>query len=218
MQQPFLKGHTISLRIPVADYVFVRDWNNWYNDQDLTRYNSHGIFPVSQEQEWEIIKKEMQKTDSLLLAIYENETDRLIGNISMQEIDLVNRNTRLAITIGESAPSTAFIEAFGLMTNHAFMKLNLNRVYDATHAKLSNLVTMLGVFGYKVEGVGPEHFLKDDKWHDRIYFGITQSVFNKKLESRDGHLLFRTKNELLGAVRSELKKELGSNLVPKRKY
>jgi len=90
MQQPFLKGHTISLRIPVADDVFVRDWNNWYNDQDLTRYNSHGIFPVSQEQEWEIIKKEMQKTDSLLLAIYENETDRLIGNISMQEYPIGN--------------------------------------------------------------------------------------------------------------------------------
>ena len=206
MQPPFLKGHTISLKIPVADDVFSRGWTNWYNDQQVTRYNYNGIFPISQEEEWEIIKKEMQNPNSLLLSIYENETDRLIGNISLQEIDLINRNARLAITIGEPGPPTACVEAFGLMINHAFMRLNLNRILDATHEKLLNLVKSLAVFGFEVEGRGREHYIKDGHVYDIIYFGITYKAFLDKLKLRNGQLLFANKDELLGAIRDEMKK------------
>ena len=206
MQPAFLKGHTISLRVPVADDVLVRGWSDWYNNQDTTRHNRHGLFPVSKEQEWEIVKNEMQKSDSLLLAIYENESDRLIGNISLLEIDLVHRNTRLAVTIGEKSTPTAVVEAFGLLTDHAFRKLKLNRVFDATHENLINLIKMLGIFGYDVEGLGREHFLKNDIVNDLIYFGTTKREFMEQLNSRDGKLLFENKGELLGAVRKELRK------------
>lgn len=215
MQSSFLTGHTISLRIPEADDVFVRGWSAWYNNQDLTRHNTHGRFPITQEQEWEIIKNEMLKPDSLLLAIYENETERLIGNICLQEIDLIDRNTRLAIMVGESSTPTAFVEAFGLMTHHALMKLNLNHVFDATHENLLNLVQMLGVFGYEVEGLAKEHFFSNGKYSDRIHFGTTRNRFLAKLESRSGKLLFENKDELLGAVRRELKKNPISNLKQK---
>lgn len=206
MQKPIMTGHTISLRIPVMDDVFVRGWDGWYNDQDVTRFNSHGVFPVSKEQEWEIVKAEMDNPTSILLAIWETKGDRLLGNICLQSVDFVNRTARLAVTIGEAAPPTACVEAFGLMTNHAFMRLNLNRIFEATHANLINFIKSIGIFGFQVEGRGREHFLKDGLAGDIIYYGTNKTDFLERLRLRDNQLLFSNKVELLAAIRSGMNK------------
>lgn len=206
MEKSFLEGHTISLRVPCEDDIKINGWSDWYNDYQITRYNRHGVFPVSQNQEWKIVSSEMNNSSSILLAIYQKETEKLLGNICLQKIDLVNRTARLAVTIGVSASPTACVEAFGLMLNHAFMRLNLNRIYDGTHENLLNFVKSLGVFGYRIEGRGPEHYLKDGNTGDLIYYGILRKVFLEKLKLRHSKILFENKDELLSAIRAEMRK------------
>ena len=53
---------------------------------------------------------------------------------------------------------SAGVEAFGLMTHHAFMKLNLERIEDGTHEKATNFVKMISIFGYQIEGVSKRYF------------------------------------------------------------
>lgn len=202
---PFLSGHTVELRVPLDSDILVDNWHIWYNDQDVTRHNGHGIFPLGRLEELKIVHEIMARKNTLLLAIVEKHTQRLIGNAALQNIDLINRNCNLAITIGERSSITAGVEVFGLLVQHAFLRLNLNRINDATHEKLLTFVQMLGVFGFKIEGVGKQHYFKDGVWSDKIYFGLLEDDFSKLLQNRGGKIIFETHEELLNAVMITLK-------------
>lgn len=203
-ESPFLTGHTIELRVPFDSDVLEDNWHYWYNDIDITRHNSHGVFPVGRAEELQIVQTTMARHDTLLLAIVEKETQRLVGNAALQQIDLINRHCNIAITIGEKASISTGVEVYGLLVEHAFMRLNLHRIEDATHEKLLTFVRMLGVLGFKVEGRGQQYFLKDGVWSDKIYFSLLVDDFFRLRAERGGHILFSSHNELLSAIKNSV--------------
>lgn len=200
----FLKGHTIELRIPTEKDVAESNWYNWYNDSEITKYNQHGIYPVTLNQELEIVRTIISDKSNILLSIYDSSSNILIGNITLQNIDHLNRRSKLAITLGEEHSMTAGIEAMGLMTHHAFMKLNLERIEEGTHEKLSGFVDMLSIFGYKKEGIARNYFYKNDKWQNKIYYAALKKDFMKSLKNRNDNLLFKDlstlKKEMLKCI------------------
>ena len=206
ISKPFLSGHTIELRVPKEQDVLENKWTNWYNSYDKTRFNSHGVYPLSPEEELEIVKSEMRNPSSILLAIYEKKTDRLVGNASLQNINHLYRHCNIALTIGESSPFTAGVETYGLLLEHAFMRLNLIRVHDATHEKLLDFVKMISVLGFEYEGRGKQYFIKDGKRSDAIFFAVLAENYFKLKEKRNGHVLYETKELLIEAIRNALKK------------
>ena len=201
----FLTGYTIGLRPPDADDMLKSGWNTWYNNIETTRYNSHGIYPVSIEKEFEIIQSTLRRDDAILLAIHDLKTKKILGNICLQNIDHFNRRANLAITIGEPSPMSAGVEAFGLMTHHAFTKLNLERIEDGTHEKAINFVNMISIFGYQIEGISKRYFLKDDKWSDKINFSILKQDYLKYLKENDDNPLLSSHNDLLKEIVSSIK-------------
>tara|TARA_X000000950_G_scaffold289243_2_gene411185 strand:- start:7851 stop:8489 length:639 start_codon:yes stop_codon:yes gene_type:complete len=205
--QNFLTGHSIDLRIPAEQDVLKNNWANWYNNQEKTKYNRHGIYPISNELEWEIVRREIQNPSSIVLAIYEKNTNRLIGNASLQNINLLNRHSDIAITIGESSPFTAGVETYGLLLEHAFTRLNLIRVHNATHEKLSQFLKMLSVVGFEYEGRAKQYFIKDGERSDAIYFAALADNYMKIKEKRNGCVLFETKEQLVDAIREALKQK-----------
>lgn len=202
----FLVGHTILLRPPVDDDVIEGNWHSWYNDARVTRFNSHGIYPISRKQELAVVRDSMSAPNRILLAIVERQSNRLLGNASLQDIDLLNRRCRIAITIGETAPLTTGVEVYGLLVQHAFTRLNLERVFDATHEALADFVTMLGVVGFSVEGRFSRHFLRDRKFSDAIAFAVLADRFFELQQSRGGAILFETHAQLAEAVIDSVRK------------
>jgi len=203
-EPPFLIGHTIEMRVPLDSDVLTDNWHNWYNDFDTTRHNSHGIFPIDRAEELRIVHATMARRDTILLAIVEKNTQRLVGNAALQNIDLINRHCNIAITIGEKATISAGIEAYGLLVEHAFMRLNLHRIEDATHENLLLFLRMLGVLGFKEEGRGKQYFYKDGVWADKIYFSLLAADFLLLREKRGGRILFSTHDELLSAIKNSV--------------
>ena len=201
----FLKGHTIGLRAPNEDDMLKSGWHTWYNNIETTRYNSHGIFPVSIEKEFEIIQDSLNRDDVILLAIYNLKDNKILGNVSLQNIDHFNRRCNLAITIGEPSSMSAGVEAFGLMTHHAFMRLNLERIEDGTHEKLLNFVKMVSVFGYEIDGISKRYFLKDNIWSDKINFSVIRENYLKKLSEHNGNILFSDYSDLKKSIVNSLK-------------
>ena len=201
----FLKGYSIGLRPPNADDMLNSGWNTWYNKIETTRYNSHGIYPVSIEKEFEIIQSILGRDDAILLAIHDLKTKKIIGNICLHNIDHFNRRANLAITIGEPSPMSAGVEAYGLMTHHAFMRLNLERIEDGTHEKAINFVRMISIFGYQIDGISKRYFLKDDEWSDKINFSIIREDYLKFLRENNNNPLLTDHNELLKKIVSSLK-------------
>ena len=201
----FLKGHTIGLRAPNEDDMLKSGWHTWYNNIETTRYNSHGVYPVSIEKEFEIIQDSLNRDDVILLAIHNLKDNKILGNVSLQNIDHFNRRCNLAITIGEPSSISAGVEAFGLMTHHAFMRLNLERIEDGTHEKLLNFVKMVSVFGYEVDGISKRYFLKDNIWSDKINFSVIRENYLKKLYEHNGNILFSDYDDLKKSIVNSLK-------------
>lgn len=201
----FLRGHSIELRVPSPDDINNSNWHSWYNDQEITRYNSHGIYPISATQESEFVEKMMLQSDIILCSIYDVKTEKIVGNAALQNIDLINRNCNIALTIGEGAPFTAAVETYGLLCHHAFMRLNLEGVHDATHEKLKYLVNMLSVIGFKEEGVVERFFHRDNCWYSKIMFGILRNDFLELSSQRGGNILFDDISELKRAIIDSIK-------------
>ena len=196
----FLVGHSIELRVPSDDDIERSNWHSWYNNMETTRNNSHGIYPVSVRQEIDIVNNIMNQNNSILCSVYDLIHKKLIGNAALQNIDLINRHCNLAVTIGEQAPFTAAVEAFGLLSTHAFMRLNLERIADSTHENLKTLVTMLSVLGFKEEGVIEKWFLRDNNWYSKINFGLLRENFLELQSIRSGNILFENKQDLHRAI------------------
>jgi RimJ/RimL family protein N-acetyltransferase len=142
------------------------------------------------------------------LAIEEVATGRLIGNASLSSIDRINRSARISLTIGESAGISAGVEVYGLLIEHAFCRLNLNRVADGTHENLRTFVRMLSVLGFEEEGVAKEAFLRDGKFSDIIYFRVLASTFFELRSRRDGSILFEDIGDLLAGIVSAVRAAL----------
>jgi len=197
---PFLVGHTIILRSPVAEDVTEGDWHHWYNDASVTQFNSHGVFPVSQDEELEFVRSSMKRRDGLLMAILEKSSGRLVGNAALQNIDFINRRCNIALTIGEQAGPSTGVEAYGLLTQHAFCRLNLNRVSDATHERCLKFVSMLQVLGFEIEGRGRQHYLRDGEYSDSVFFGVLSEDFFRLRNERGGPILYETHEELMRSI------------------
>jgi RimJ/RimL family protein N-acetyltransferase len=196
----FLVGHTIELRVPSEDDIQNSNWHSWYNDVGTTSHNSHGVYPISVQQEAEIIQNNMNRNDSIVCSVYDLNTKKLVGNTALQNIDLIHRRCNIAITIGEQTSFSAAVEAYGLLCAHAFMRLNLERISDATHENLKKLVTMLSVIGFQEEGIREKWFFRDDKWYSKINFGILREDFLSLQSLRSGKILFENKKELDRAI------------------
>jgi RimJ/RimL family protein N-acetyltransferase len=201
----FLEAHTIAIRTPTKIDIASGEWSGWYNSYEVTKYNGHGIFPVSIDDEVRYIEEKMSRKDSLVFSVIEKKTGDLIGNAALQNIDLINRKSNIAITIGKPIGISTAIEVYGLLLEHAFSRMNINRVGDATHARLESLVKMLSVLGFKEEGRFREYFLRDCVYSDAICFGILLKDFVELKKMRNGCILFDKAEELNRALVSAVK-------------
>jgi ribosomal-protein-alanine N-acetyltransferase len=198
--EAFLTGHTIYLRRPVEADVTEGNWHRWYNDQAVTRFNTHGVYPISREQELEYVRAALARPNTLLLVVCEKGTDRLLGNVALQNIDLINRKANIGLTLGEEAGLTTGVEAFGLICDHGFSRLNLNRIADGTHEKLEPFAHMIGVLGFEIEGRGRQDYMRDGRTYDQILFGCLAADFFRLKAERNGEILFASLDELSRAV------------------
>jgi RimJ/RimL family protein N-acetyltransferase len=201
-EKMILEGHTIFLALPSLEEVRSSGWNHWYNDYETTAFNSHGIFPITVEKEVQYVEQALNDPHTILLAIYAKDENLLIGNIALQSIDLLNRKCALAITIGcpEFRGRTCALEAVGLLLDHAFNRLNLNRVYIGLDERLARWGKMLKVLGFQDEGVLRKDLLRNGKFWDMICMAVLAEDFSRLKSEREGNILFSNISKLLKAL------------------
>ena len=82
---------------------------------------------MAREKKLKYMINNQNRIDIISLAIIEKKNDRIVGNISLNNIDIINRNYNLGLKIWEKASMRTRIEAFGLIADHAINRLNINR-------------------------------------------------------------------------------------------
>ena len=162
---------------PLSNKHNSEEYVGWLNDKDVTAFNSHGIYPNTEDKTEDYINNANNNTDSIVLAILDKELNKHIGNIAIQSIDLINSNAEISIMLGakESWNKGFGLECFYKVIEHCFCKLNLHKIYVETSSdnigmqKLSTKMNMIKEASLK------EVIKRNNNYFDKHNYQIQQA-------------------------------------------
>jgi RimJ/RimL family protein N-acetyltransferase len=175
----FIEGTIIDLICLNAEIVEESNWYNWFNDEHLTKYMQKHYYPNTKDLQLDYFRKSIENNSKRVqCGIYHKADKMLIGTVSLNSIDFINRNCELSIIIGDrkSQNLNALVDAHKLMLRHAFDTLNLNRVYGGSVIKEINML-FCRALGYTNEGVSKNHVYKNVKYLDLYRFAILSDQY-----------------------------------------
>lgn len=148
-------------------------WLKWLNDEEVIRFLPARSAPITREFEEKFYEK-TQKSDQDMILVIETLEGRPIGNVGLHSINHIFSNAEIGIAIGEKDcwNKGYGIEAMTLMTQLAFNRLNLHRVYLHVEAENISAVKCYEKIGYRHEGRLREHAYNNGRYVDLIVMGV----------------------------------------------
>ena len=146
----------------------------WLNDPEITAYNSHGRFPVPPAKLKEYVNCVSGSRDALVLAVADSNTHEHIGNISLQNINWIDRNAEIAFLLGEKKywGKGVMQEAGSLLIQHGFQVLNLHRIHCGTSSENKGMQKLATKLGMAHEGTRKEAMFKNGAYLNIEEYGI----------------------------------------------
>lgn len=155
---------------------------SWFEDQDVCRFNSHGKFFKTRAYFKEYLD-ELNREDRVVWAICHNE-DGHIGNVSLQNISLINRTAEFAIILGDKRhwrKGVGVLVGIKLL-EHGFKKLNLERICCGTTATNEGMKKLARAIGMVLEGTRRQHLFLEGLRVDVLEYGILRSEFEVNID------------------------------------
>lgn len=154
--------------------------NGWRSDRDIAD-SLGGTFRFSNlESDLEWFSAYCRSRDrNVRLGIVLRETDELIGVAYILGIDWVNRSAEYGSFIGakEHQGKGYGTAAERMALEHAFMDLNLHRMYCTALADNARALHMDEKNGFKREGVMKDAAFKNGAYKDVVILGMTRQDF-----------------------------------------
>jgi [ribosomal protein S5]-alanine N-acetyltransferase len=174
----FLVGSRVTLGVLSGD-ADLESYAAWVNDPETTGFMAVGAIPVSVRELRDYIRKHAAAKNALLLGIYLNRNERHIGNISLHDIQWKDRHGEIGILIGDkrSRGKGYGTEAIRLLVEHAFGRLNLNKIYCGMVERNEASLRAFKRIGFKVEGVLRQHFFSHGKYMDCYRLGLLRDEY-----------------------------------------
>ena len=164
-----------------ADGVYDLDkYKTWMTDSEVTKFNSHGLFPKSKREIDSFGKEASSNQNQVTWKIYYN--DNFIGMCSLQGIDWINRSGEVAIYIGEKSLWGKGISktSIGFMLAHGFNRVGLNRIWSGTASTNIAMNVIFQKMGFKKEGCFRDGTFLDGNFDDVNSYGILKKDWDKK--------------------------------------
>lgn len=166
------------------DYILI---NQWRNDPEIQKFLCGNFKYVSMEIEKEWVKQKMlNNTKEIYLAICLNDdTRKMIGYVSINDINYVNRSAHGGgIIIGDKQYQDGEIRhETGMMVRElAFDQLNLNRFTGACLAEHKTSRIMMEAYGFLLEGVKRQAVYKNGAYHDQLIFALLRDDYYRLLK------------------------------------
>jgi [ribosomal protein S5]-alanine N-acetyltransferase len=173
----FMEGTKVCLREPRRSDIKV--WYRWFNDPQVTAYMNKGIFPNTELRQNEFYEHISKSKNDVQLAIITKRNGFLIGTIGVHSIDWVHRNGEVSIVIGDQSywGRGVATEAITLIINHAFNKMNLNRIYAGVSSLNQGCIKAFKNTGFEVEGKKRKHLFYRGTYVDVIMLGLLKEEF-----------------------------------------
>jgi RimJ/RimL family protein N-acetyltransferase len=169
-----LAGPRVTLRrLESAD---LERCHNWLNIPEI--FIVMGVFaPRTMEDQQAWFASTSTSRKNLVFAVCERASGRHIGNVSLFNLDWINRNAGLTIFIADPADRGGGrgSEALSLLCEYAFNYLNLHKVYCKTNAPAA--ARMYQRLGFMNEGVLREQNFHRGEYIDKWQYGLLAHEF-----------------------------------------
>lgn len=174
----FLNGENIILKVLNKEDVIKSNWYGWFNDEELCKTLQKHYFPNTLETQLAFLEANSNSINKIQLGICCKGDANILGIISLNNIDYINRKAEISAVIGEREARSVniFIEACKLIFRHAFSTLNLHKIYGGSISK-EFVMLMCRTLGCKEEGVGREEIYKDGKYVNSYRYGLLKNDF-----------------------------------------
>src|SRR5215469_5702410 len=130
--QRYLKGKRISLHgLTPHDLRSDGPYYSWLDNLSLDIFGERSDFPNTQARMESYFATACANDSLVLLGLFDNATGRHIGNITLQQIDWIQRRAFLGYLIGEKDFTGQGIasQACLMMMYYGFNKLNMDRIW-----------------------------------------------------------------------------------------
>ncbi|MCX7569710.1 GNAT family protein [Tumebacillus sp. DT12] len=135
------------------------------------------LFTRASVEEW--LTRRASDPTRVSMAICLQETDELIGELELLEIDHINRNAYIRIALnGDAHLGKGYgTEAMRLLLDYGFGTLGLHRVELNVFSYNARAQKSYAKLGFQSEGVQRQALYYDHEWHDSIIMGVLEHEF-----------------------------------------
>jgi len=153
----------------------------WLNDRSVTD-KTHGtsrLVNIVTEKEW--IQSNLQSNDYSFAAVLQ-DTDQLIGNCGLMNVNFLDRTAELGIFIGEEAYRNQGygFEMIQLVLEYGFQILNLHNINLKVFDFNERAIHCYQKAGFQICGRRHECYFLDGVYHDEIQMEILEKDWRDK--------------------------------------
>ncbi|WP_373938102.1 GNAT family N-acetyltransferase [Vibrio kanaloae] len=159
-----------------SDLSTINKWRNCKDNIDFLGSNFRYV-DVEVDNRW-FESYQNNRSNNVRLSICCKSTDKVIGLVYLLNIDWVNRSTEFAIWLGDEISRGKGIGKYvaTLALEHAFLDLNLHKVYLTVLVKNKAAIKLYKSLGFKEEGVLVDAIYKNGNYESMI----SMAILNKR--------------------------------------
>lgn len=157
----------------------IEKFTEWMNDFKVTDYigRSGYITTVIGEKEW--LENTAKNTESRIFDIIELKNNKLIGVISLENFNWIERSAVLGIFIGDRdfRNNGYGAEAINLLLEYGFKYLNLHSIRLELLSINERAHKCYSKCGFKDTGCNREQVFLNGKYYDKLHMDILENEF-----------------------------------------
>ncbi|MBN3939340.1 GNAT family protein [Nostoc sp. NMS9] len=159
--------------------------NTWRNDYEIINFLGCNFLYISEEIDNKWYENYLNNRDkNVRLSIIESDNNHLIGNVYLTNIQSINCSAEFSIVISnKNYWSRGIGEAVCReIIKHAFINLNLNRIYLYVLEENTRAIRMYEKVGFLLEGKLEEAVYKNGSYHNTLLMAILRKNYNKDIQ------------------------------------
>ena len=161
-----------------SDAELILEWRN----TDAVRLNmyNHEVIDIESHLRW---FDSMLEDNSCQYFIYERD-EQPYGVLSFSEIDIKNKRAFWAFYSGDTSVRGVGSEMEKLALDYAFNTLGLNKLCCEVLEFNTSVIDFHRKFGFKIEGVKRQDYLRDEKFYDIYQLAIFKKDYFKTQQTK----------------------------------
>lgn len=174
----FLEGERVYLR-PINQEDTELYYHQLFHPETRRLTGTQKHFTIEQISRY--IDGKSQDASTVLLLIALRDSDTVIGDIALQDIDVMNRTANIRIAIGADYQGSGYgSDAMKLMLDYGFGILNLNRIELNVYSYNDRAQHVYEKLGFVKEGVQREALYYNHEYHDSILMSMLQKEYRAR--------------------------------------